>query len=256
MKPFKINNWEVIQNGDSVWIMGEEVGKHLEYRDPSKAIRNIYSRNKDAFIEGEDTTCLNLRRDGKTRDTRIYSEKGVLKLIQYSNQKIARKIMDEVFKVFIAAKKNQLPEQKPQQQVVLTGPQIAASMFESNLRIAELIQVPKSFALIETTKMVEKETGLDYTPMIQNSPLLDVIPDKDVFLEPSDIGNRLGVSGKDINKFLRDIGWQKRVGKTWEPSAYCLNEKYCLRHNWKIGFKSGYNWKWSFQMVQEQWDKQ
>ena len=163
--------------------------------------------------------------------------------------------MDEVFKVFIAAKKNQLPNKSPQQKMVITGPQLAASMFESNLQIADLIQVPKSFALIETTKMVEKETGLDYTSLIQNSPLLDAIPDEDEFLEPSAIGDRIGVSGKDINSFLSEIGWQTRVGKNWQPSEYCLKEKYCFRHNWKRGFKSGYNWKWSFQMVQKQWGK-
>ncbi len=258
MKEISINGWNLFedpQNLEGHWVDGEEVGRHLGYQNPSVSIRGLYNRNKDAFIEGEDSVRIKLiRTDGKQYQTRVFSEKGVLKLIQYSSQKIAKKIMDDVFKVFIAAKNNsiQVASQQPRQ---ISGPQIAADLIESNLRIAELIQVPKSFTLIETTKMIERETGLDYSEIINNSPLLDAIPDSEEYLEPSEIGARLGISGKHLNSFLAELGWQSRNGKNWQPSDYCLKEKYCLRHNWKKGNKSGYNWKWSFEMVNNKWNE-
>lgn len=96
------------------WITAEELGIHLGYADPRKAINNIFSRHVDFFKDKVDTFVLKLRTtyaSGKTGslidqvcETRIFSERGALKVVRYSNTEMADQIMDQVFDIFLSVK--------------------------------------------------------------------------------------------------------------------------------------------------------
>lgn len=110
MKELVIRDWKMLESPENLtgaWLTGEELGRHLGYSDPKDSVRRIYGRHQESFKDQIDTTTVKLTVVGKQRDVRIYSERGALKIIRYSNTPKADEIMDEVFDVFLEVKKQQ-----------------------------------------------------------------------------------------------------------------------------------------------------
>ncbi|MFH0814319.1 MAG: hypothetical protein V2A69_16000 [Pseudomonadota bacterium] len=92
-------------------MTAEELGRHLGYSDPRVGVIHVYNRYAEKFENIKDTSVLKLsttRKPNKARgggddikQTRIFSERGALKLIRYSDTVKADQIMDEVFDVFL-----------------------------------------------------------------------------------------------------------------------------------------------------------
>jgi hypothetical protein len=85
------------------------------------------------------------------------------------------------------------------------------------IRLAALLEAPRYIALIEGAKDIQKRLGVDLSPMLQLSATLDAIPDEQTMLEPTELGKRLGMSGRDLNRRLEHAGVQARVGGEWWP---------------------------------------
>jgi len=116
------------------------------------------------------------------------------------------------------------------------------------LGMAQLLGVPVHAAQVEAVKQVELKTGIDFRPLLAASPAQDAIKDEDVMLEPTDIAKRAGLaSGKDVNKLLASHGYQYRQNRLWEPTD--KGKPHCQRHHWVRGSKSGYNYKWNYNIV-------
>jgi len=126
----------------------------------------------------------------------------------------------------------------------------AKIVLRETLEIYGLLGVPKHLAQIESVKEVQRTTGLDFSSALQLSASQDDIKDEEVMLEPQEMASILGLtSAIATNKVLADLGLQVRDGKNWKPSPY--GSQYCVRHAWKKGTKSGYNWKWNVEKVRE-----
>lgn len=251
MNEIIVDGWNIYENPGNLrghWITGEEVGKHLEYSDPSKAIRNIFNRNKDTFIEGEDTTCLKMRREGNLRNTRLFSQKGVLKLIRFSSQPIAHQVIDEVFDVYVSVNEKQKAIDTN------TSPtKVAKQVFEDILAIADMCDCPKNLAIFEASKHAKLISGVDTSKLISTSKEMENVDEETMMLEPTDLGKRLGISGKAMNKFLEKIGWQYRENKVWHPTK--IGEKYSKPNMFLTSYKHGYNLKWNVKEVVNQYKK-
>jgi len=76
---------------------------------------------------------------------------------------------------------------------------------------------------------------------------MDAIEAKDVFLEPTDAGKELGISGQAVNKLLEKYGYQNKITAGWEPTK--TSEGKYTRHAWNRKNKSGYNYKWSLELI-------
>lgn len=72
------------QNGEG-WMVGEDIGKALDYSEHRDSISKIYERNRDELEEYSTTVKLTAV-DGKERETRVYNEEGVMMIGFFSKQ--------------------------------------------------------------------------------------------------------------------------------------------------------------------------
>lgn len=120
---------------------------------------------------------------------------------------------------------------------------------------AALFGVPEAVAMVEGVKHVERAHDVDFKPLLLASPMMDNIKDDEVMLEPSEIGKRIGYSGKEVNIALCKAGLQTKDGGEWTPTEAAHG--YTSRHFWmsKHSGKSGYNYKWNLEFVRHQLGK-
>jgi len=114
-------DWKLLSGIDKIegaWITAEELGKHLGYSEPRKAVIKIYERFSENFENKRDSAVVKLTTAQKaisglpsnrkqTQNTRIFSERGALKIIRHSETPEADKIMDCVFDVFLEANRKE-----------------------------------------------------------------------------------------------------------------------------------------------------
>ena len=156
----------------------------------------------------------------------------------------------EARKYFIACERKLKEQQTPQpRQLEYTPAQRAQVDFDALMSIAERAEVPKSFALQECAKMATRASGCDITPLITQAAGMDKVPNKDVMLEPTELGKHYGLSGKAMNNKLMDLDLQYRDKEGWKPTE--KGEPLCEKHAWAVKNKSGYNLKWNWQGVDD-----
>lgn len=75
------NPVSIVDHAGKRWLTAEEVGRCLGYNDSNSgaSVRNIYSRHVDEFTEA-DSCRINLIRQGQSREVRIFSATGCIKL--------------------------------------------------------------------------------------------------------------------------------------------------------------------------------
>ena len=75
------NPISIVDHVGKRWLTAEEVGRCLGYNDSNSgaSVRNIYSRHIDEFTEA-DSCRINLMRQGQSREVRIFSATGCIKL--------------------------------------------------------------------------------------------------------------------------------------------------------------------------------
>lgn len=120
---------------------------------------------------------------------------------------------------------------------------------------AALFGIPEAVAMVEGVKHVEHLYAVDFKPLLLSSPMMDDIKDDEVMLEPTEIGKRIGYSGKEVNLALFKAGLQTKVDGQWQPTEKA--QGYTSRHFWmsKQSGKSGYNYKWNLEFVRRQLGK-
>lgn len=113
-------------------------------------------------------------------------------------------------------------------------------IIKSTQHIGELLGAPKHLVQVEAVNKVQELTGLDYTKLLTVSKDCDNIQEADVYLEPSEIGKRLGLvgdvrkTGRIINGFLLYVGWQTSINGDWDPTEKAKTQHLCSHHFWKV----------------------
>jgi prophage antirepressor-like protein len=206
-----INGWNLVssENLEGHWMTGEEIGKHLGYSEPRVAINKIFNRHENHFEDNVDVGDTSLVSPGGLQNTRIFSERGVLKVIRYSNTEMANTVMNEVFAVYLAVRKKAKEQTAP---VVPTVPVTiedkATNIISNWMQVAAIFKAPKHYAQTEATKAARLKTGVDYSPLLLAAPAQDNIKEEEMFLEVTEIGKRLEMSGQAVNEFLESQGLQ------------------------------------------------
>lgn len=260
MQELIIRNWNVLVNPEGLtghWITGEEIGRHLGYAEPRKSVANLYSRNAESFKEGIDTGVITLMTPSGAQETRLFSERGCLKVTRFSRTDRSDEIMEEVFDIFLEAKRTEKTSPPPAS-LLPTSDQQALSIMDAWVRAGQLLQVPAHIAQQEAIKAATSKTGIDFSPLLLSAPAQNNIAKDEEMLEPADIGKLFGIAGsiqirgKTINEFLAYMGWQERIDGRWEPTE--KGKEYCTKHAWSVGWKTGYNLKWNLVAVRAAWE--
>jgi phage anti-repressor protein len=136
----------------------------------------------------------------------------------------------QYFITFEKKAKQELQKGIPVPNLLPTPEETAAGILSGWMRASREMRVPEHYALTEATKAARLRTGVDYSPLLLAAPAQDNIKEEEMFLEVTEIGKRLEMSGQAVNEFLESQGLQ------W-------------------GNKSGYNLKWKFTFVKNIWIK-
>ncbi|MFA5129273.1 MAG: antA/AntB antirepressor family protein [Patescibacteria group bacterium] len=131
----------------------------------------------------------------------------------------------------------------------LTINDLACNAFEAYKRIGELVQLPASTIVSEASKIVDRQYGTNFVEFTKTSPLLDHVKKNEEFLEPTEIGEKLGISAIALNKKLAELGLQEKNGSSWVPTEQ--GKALCFVHQWTKRGKSGYNIKWNAEKICE-----
>ena len=99
------------QNGEG-WMIGEEIGKALEYSEPRKSINNLFDRYRDELEEYSVDIKL-VATDGKQYDTRVYNEEGVMMIGFLSKQPKAVAFRKWAVKILKAYRNKELVQHSP-----------------------------------------------------------------------------------------------------------------------------------------------
>lgn len=118
----------------------------------------------------------------------------------------------------------------------------ALKSIEADLGVAALLGVPLHLAQVEAVKTARLTLGVDYSNMLALAPAQSEIREEDESLEPTELGKIVGLSPAKLNLALFGAGLQVKTPAGWVPTK--LGESYASRHQWVVGNKSGYNWKW------------
>jgi len=132
-----------------------------------------------------------------------------------------------------------------------TPMQSAVSDMQAWKDAAAIFRVPESLALVEGVKHVAIAYSIDFQPLLLASPAMNDIQDKDVMLEPTEIGRVLDMSAREVNAMLGAAGLQVKTGGQWVPTEAAKG--YYSKHLWLSpnSGKSGYNLKWNLDFVRK-----
>lgn len=89
------------EDKSNFWATREQIGRLLGYENPNDAVRHLHNRHADRLDQFSQTFRV-IQTEGNrniTRETILYSFKGLLELCRYSNQPKADKIMDWLWHV-------------------------------------------------------------------------------------------------------------------------------------------------------------
>jgi hypothetical protein len=127
-----------------------------------------------------------------------------------------------------------------------------ASACEAWMSIGKIFEVPKHLTLVETVRRVKLDYGVDVSALAKGSILLENKKEEE-YLEPTDIGKMLGISGIKMNRFLTNVGLQEKISGIWVPTA--IGETYSRKHAWVTANKHGYNLLWNVEKIKELYSK-
>jgi phage anti-repressor protein len=160
----------------------------------------------------------------------------------------------QYFITFEKKAKQELQKGIPVPNLLPTPEETAAGILSGWMRASREMRVPEHYALTEATKAARLRTGVDYSPLLLAAPAQDNInKEEEMFLEVTEIGKRLEMSGQAVNEFLESQGLQWKEGKVWEATDE--GKRHSQAHHWVAGNKSGYNLKWKFTFVKNIWIK-
>lgn len=205
----------VVLDGEPAFV-GKDVCERLGYSDPTNAMkqhcRGVVKRHPivDAL--------------GRTQEARILSEPDVLRLIVRSKLPEAvefeRWLFEEVLPQIRKTGSYGIPSTPTVGLDLVTATQRATALFRSYNFIGKLTGLSKNQASISANQAAKKHTGVDLLGEIGQVHI--PAPEQTHLLSPTALGQRLGISNREVNKLLEAIGYQIQVdlgkSKNWQAT--------------------------------------
>lgn len=101
---------------DEIWMTREQIGKALGYNEPRKAISDIHNRHKERLDKFSTVSKLRTVEGNRevSRDTYLYSAKGIYEICRWSQQPKADAFFDWVYDMLEKLRKGELRVQSQQ----------------------------------------------------------------------------------------------------------------------------------------------
>ena len=179
--------------GDSkeLFMTRKQIGQALKYSNPQVAIDKLHKRNKERLDKYSVTTKL-VGTDGKSYDTTVYNQKGIMEICRWSQQPKANEFIDFVWNIM-----DSLMKGKTKLVGMSEYQKMMAETRQRNTRI-------RSAQLL--TRLAEKYDGTTYQQILNAYATKELTGD---FLLPlpqlpektytaTEIGNQLGISANMV----------------------------------------------------------
>ncbi len=151
---------------------------------------------------------------GRRQARNYVKEPGMWRLVLRANTEFARAVQDWVVREVLPALRKTGRYEVPRQQPALPAANITTIRAIRYLTrsIAKDHGVASDLAEAAALEMVRRTTGLDVEPARKLIPGRATPPE---WLNPTQIGETLGLSARQVNKDLELAGLQERVGSEW-----------------------------------------
>jgi prophage antirepressor-like protein len=206
--PFQFESYDVravLGDDGEPWFVGKDVAEILGYTNPSKAIND--------HCKGV-TKRYPLQTQGGVQEVRIINEPDMFRLVVNSTMPAAEKFERWVFEEVLPAirKTGRYVSKK-----ALVPPEVdAAKYLPILIRAARAIGLDKNVAAISANIAVRKITGVD-TLALMDQTYLVAENQQHMYFTPTELGKRIGVSGRRFNQLLQEAGLQECHDGVWIP---------------------------------------
>ncbi|MCO7127766.1 ORF6C domain-containing protein [Sporolactobacillus shoreicorticis] len=152
---------DVFKNDKDFFMTRQQIGEALEYSDPKVAIAKLHASHKDRLDRVSRVTAT-VTVDGKTRETVIYSSKGIYEICRWSQQPKADEFYDFIYDLLEqlrTGKSKVVPLSKDQ--ALVTVLRTTADLVEDNQAIkTEQHEIRKLITQVD--QKVETQITLDH----------------------------------------------------------------------------------------------
>lgn len=191
-----------------VFITRNQIGKALEYSNPSRAISDIHRANKERLDRFSRCTKISLP-SGGVQEVYIYNAKGIYEICRHSNQPKANLFYDFVYDILEEIRKTgeyKNKRHKPIDRAIKQHFNIADTIIQAT-------GIKPGLAYSVAISEAEKETGYKYE---EYKKLLPSAEHDIASYNPTQIGELLGhIKAQEVNKRLEKLGLQEKKEKKW-----------------------------------------
>ena len=211
------------QDKGNFWATREQIGRLLEYSDPTDAIAKIHTRHRERLDKFSDMDRLST--PSGIQEVTLYSFKGLLEICRYSQQPNADAVMDVLWE--IADEIRRTGSYNPQ-----TSPDVITPNIINSARVLlEGAGITGNPATIALDNLFYSYTGHS---ILRDGRIELTAPTKHQLLTPTEIGLEFGMSAREVNNILAGAGWQHKIGDKWEPlepgMTYAVMQDVGKRH--------------------------
>ncbi|WP_440111777.1 ORF6N domain-containing protein [Acidovorax sp. BL-A-41-H1] len=191
---------------------------------PDGTARRTFNDHKHRLVEGEDYFVRNAyeaREMGFTAPNGLIlvTEQGYTMLVKPFTDDLAWQVQRQVVTGYYRGKEAALVRQAEAAKAPRVSERYreAAAIAQASIKLCKLMGVETNMARVITADLVNKESGVDCTPMLSGNIAVQEVP-----VTPSKLGASLNpaLGGKKVNALLVEAGLQVRN----EDGSYVLTE--------------------------------
>ena len=190
---------------------------------------------------------------GRKQEVRVIREPDLYRMMANSQlpsaQKFERLVFEEILPTIRKTGKYEVKPAAPP--VPLLPAEVGKIIINTMMEVAMQYKVPASYAMQCASTEATRQTGLPWATMLSQAKCMNDVPETEMYLEPTQLGQIFGISARAMNNWLAAHGLQYKKGSAWEPTEE--GRKFSQVHSWATKGKSGYNLKWNVAEIEQRY---
>ena len=194
-------------DGEPLFV-GKDICEALGYKDPTTAIRNHCKGVQKQHP---------LQTAGGMQELRVLTESDVMRLVVNSTLPAAEAFERLVFEEILPTIRKTGSYSTHNK----TAPMASTEAFRlvpMVVRAARALGLDRNAAAISANQVVTKMTGTNVLNLLGHQHL-EAENQSVMFFTPTELGERMGISGRKFNMLLAEAGLQAKKGEHWAPMA-------------------------------------
>lgn len=218
-----------------IWFVGKDVAQALGYKRERDAIKD--------HVDDEDKLTRQITASGQRREMTLINESGLYSLVFLSQLESAKK-----FKRWITSEV--LPSirktggYRTNQESVTTAPlkisDIAQDVVSTAKILEEYLGLKQGIAFVHSLTLAEKNYNVDLDAVKQLAPPAE---HNTGYMNATQLGEKIGRTGRQTNKWLADNGYQFKDGRDWRLTE--KGRQYAEEFPYSRNGHNGYQIRWS-----------